>query len=466
MKNRVNLINIVFIILIINPSQVDNLAKEFSGIEHYSKNKAYWQYKNNPVLLLGGSSEDNLFQLSDLEKELDIIKNCGGNYVRNTMSSRDPGNVWAFGRDRNTGKYDLEIWNEEYWRLFEHFLKLTNEKEIIVQIEIWATFDFYRDNWDINPFNPKNNINYSAERTNLKTEISTHPVFCDNRFFWSVPSQDNNMPLLEYQQKFIDKMLSYSLKFDHILYCIDNETSVTASWGEFWSEYIRKVAREYGTKIHVTEMWDPHNLNHISHRETVDNPEIYSFIDISQNNHQKGETHWKNGLKLLERVDTPDLKRPVNNVKTYGSDTGKHGHGSQNGKESFVRSIFFGSAASRFHRPNSGLGITGEAQNVIRSTRMITSEIDFFISKIGNDLMINREENEAYCRYVDRKEYIIFFPHGGDVDIQLPEGRYLIKWLRISNSKWESEKTIEVKNELELLAPENDMWFALIKRLK
>jgi hypothetical protein len=443
-------------------SGLKNFAQGYNGIDHYSGNNSYWQYNNKPVLLLGGSSEDNLFQIDDLESELDLINSCGGNYVRNTMSSRDSGNVWAFGKDEKSGKYNLELWNYEYWNRFERFLKLTSERNIIVQIELWATFDFYRDNWNINPFNPKNNINYSFERTKIDTLIDTHPIFCDNRFFWSIPFHDNNMPVLKYQQKYVDKLLSYSLNFNNILYCIDNETSVTSEWGRFWSDYIRKKAKEKGRKIHVTEMWDPHDLNHISHRETFDNPDIYSFVEISQNNHQKGEDHWNNGLKQLKRLQDPKLKRPVNNVKTYGNDLGRHGHGSQNGKESFVRSIFFGSASSRFHRTNSGLGINKEAQTIIKSLRKVTESIDFFESKIGNHLLQNREENEAYCRFTDKKDFIIFFTDGGEVELELTIGNYHLKWLEAETASWTNESTIISSGKINLAAPDKGLWFAVI----
>jgi len=52
--------------------------------------------------------------------------------------------------------------------------------------------------------------------------------------------------LLGFQQKFVDKLLSYSLQFDNVLYCMDNETSVTSEWGKFWATYIKKRAAEEG----------------------------------------------------------------------------------------------------------------------------------------------------------------------------------------------------------------------------
>ena len=410
------------------------IAQNSAGLQVSREFPQYWEYGGEPLMLLGGSDEDNLFQLAGLEEQLDLLLSVGGNYVRNTMSSRDSGNVWAFYLDPKSGLYDLNQWNSEYWRRFHELLELSSEREIVVQVEVWATFDFYRENWDNNPFNPKNNNNYTAERTRLPTEVLTHPIYCDNPFFWSVPSHLNNMPLLHYQQAFVDKLLSYTLAYDHILYCIDNETSVTSEWGRFWSEYIHKKAAEMEKTVHVTEMWDPWDLDHISHRETFDHPETYSFVEISQNNHQRGQNQWDNGLHQINKLRSAGNLRPVNNIKTYGNFMGRHGGGTHNGIESFIRSTLFGSAAVRFHRPTSGLGLSDTAQAVIKSMRRATDRIDFFNAEPHNELLLERKENEAYCRAVPGLDYLVYFPEAGAVELEL--------------SALESEMTIE---QLEIL---------------
>ena len=111
-------------------------------IQIYKDNPYYWQYKGKPVLLLGGTQDDNLFQIPGLEEHLDLLQSVGGNYIRNTMSSRDTGNIWPFYLQAD-GYYDLDRWNEEYWKRFEKFLILTSERQIIVQIEIWATLAIF-----------------------------------------------------------------------------------------------------------------------------------------------------------------------------------------------------------------------------------------------------------------------------------------------------------------------------------
>lgn len=414
------------------------ISQDQTGIDISKAHPQYWEYHGETVMLLGGSDEDNLFQLADLKGQLDLLASLGGNYVRNTMSSRDSGNVWAFKMDDQTGKYDLRGWNPEYWKRFRILLELTSEREIMVQVEVWATFDFYRENWDNNPFNPENNLNYSSERTGLPTEVKTHPTYCENPFFWSVPFHQNNMPLLAYQQRFVDKLLSITLDFDNILYCIDNETSVTSQWGKFWADYMQKVAKEKGKRIHITEMWDPWDLDHISHRETFDHPETYSFVEISQNNHQRGERQWINGLSQIRKLKDAGNLRPVNNVKTYGNDQGSHGGGTHNGIESFIRSTLFGSAAVRFHRPPSGLGLGDTAQAVIRGLREATDLIDFFSAVPHNDLLEQREENEAYCRALPGKDYLVYFPHEGEVKLNVEPGASKMKARRLDilNGQW------------------------------
>jgi hypothetical protein len=52
--------------------------------------------------------------------------------------------------------YNPDYFNEEYWNRFERLLELSAERNIFVQIEIWAFHDF-TGYWPDNPWNPSNN---------------------------------------------------------------------------------------------------------------------------------------------------------------------------------------------------------------------------------------------------------------------------------------------------------------------
>lgn len=455
---------IIFISICLAEKQEITIEKdtemEKNRIQIYQTNPRYWQYKSEPILLIGGSVEDNLFQIPNLKEHLELLKSVGGNYVRSTMSWVDEGDVPPFKKVGD--QYDLEQWNDEFWKRFRNFITWTHEMDIIVQIEVWATFNYYREPWDNNPFNPKNNSNYTVEETGLPTVVKSHPTATENNFFWSVPKERHQQTVLKYQQKFVDKVLSETLQYEHVLYCMDNETSVTPAWGEYWATYIQKQAAASGRTVETTEMWDPWNIFHEKHKATFDHPETYSFCDISQNNHQKGQAHWDNAQRYRSKLSPI---RPINNVKIYGADGGRFGS-TQDGLERFWRNIFGGLASARFHRPDSGIGLNETAQAHIKSIRMLTDNINIFTCEPHNDLLSNRSENEAYTLANPGREYVLYFPNGGSVDVNLSVGnteKGIIRWLDIGKSEWTQEAEILFSDSVTLSAPTEEHWAALIQ---
>lgn len=438
---------------------LSQISVDKNRIQVYKENPQYWQHKSEPVLLLGGSVEDNLFQIPDIKEHLDLLQSVGGNYVRCTMSCRDEGNIWQFNEVE--GLYNLDQWNEEFWQRFNNFLRLTAERDIIVQIEVWATFDYYRLNWDINPFNPKNNVNYTFEQTNLPEVVDSHPTQTENNFFWSVPAENNQRIVLEYQEKFVDQILFYSLKFDHVLYCIDNETSVTPEWGKFWAEYIQAKANDAEVNVETTEMWDSHNLFHTQHQNTLDHPELYSFCDASQNNHQRGQKHWDNAQEFRAQLNPV---RPINSVKIYGSDQYHFGD-DQDGLERFWRNVFGGMASARFHRPPSGLGLGPLACRHLKSMRMLTDNIRIFSCQPNNHLLSNRRENQAYALANIGKEVVVYFPESGtiDIDLSLFDADLTLQWLDINQSEWLNQMSVHGGKVVALTTPSQGHWAVLIR---
>ena len=430
----------------------------------YAENPRYWQYKGRPVLLLGGSKDDNLFQLPDLKEHLDEVKSAGANYIRNTMSDRrDKGfEVYPFKKLSN-GKYDLTRFNDEYWRRFENLLRWTAERDIIVQIEIWDRFDYSREHWLPHPYNPKNNVNYTYKESGFVQKYPDHPGRNRQPFFFTVPALQNNRTVLRYQMAQVDKLLSHSLRYGHVLYCIDNETSGRTEWARFWAEHIRQRAREMGVEVHVTEMWDQWNPKGDHHKRTYDHPELYSFVDVSQNNHNRGQAHWDNLQWVRNYLEK--APRPINTVKIYGADGGRYGN-NRDGQERFWRNIIGGAAGTRFHRPDSGLGLTEPAKAHIRSMRMLTAELDIFRCTPDADsrLLSDRSENEAYLTYQPGRQYALYFPDGGEVELDLRgvNGTVRVRWLDILASRWKDEKTAPAGSRLRLTVPGSGHWACLV----
>ena len=440
-------------------AQVPNLeTRNAIAIRPSAGNAFFWEYRGEPVILIGGSVEDNLFQTPEVAAHLDLLVASGGNYVRNTLSSRDDSNLWPFAQNED-GRYDLDRANDAYYERLSTFLQAAYERDVIVQFEMWDRFDYAQQFWEKNPFRPVNNITYTVADSGLKNNYPQHPGSNENPFFRSVPKQENNPLILKYQQAHVDRVLAISLAYPNVLYCMDNETNAHPEWGAYWSTYIKAAADEKGVLVQTTEMWDNWNLRAPEHRGTLDHPEQYSFIDTSQNNHKKGQEHWDNLQWVREYIR--DAPRPINHVKVYGADGERFGN-NRDGLERFWRTLLGGAASVRFHRPAAGLGLSSIAQSHIRSGRMLANAFDLAKAVPGVDAaLVGVEPNEAYMTTIPGVARAVYFPTMGSATLTIEPGVRL-RWLDISASSWGAEILLEGAS-VELSPPSDTHWLALIK---
>ena len=260
-------------------------AEEADRIQPWPKNPRYWQYQGQPVLLLGGSKDDNLFQIPDLQKHLDEMARAGANYIRNTMSDR---------RDQG--------------------------------------FEVY-------PF--------------------------------------RQLP------------------------------------------------------------------------------------DVSQNNQKKGQEHWDNFQWV--RACVAKKPRPLNTVKTYGADGGRFGN-NQDGLERWWRHVIGGAASARFHRPDSGLGLSPPAANSIRAARKLDSLVKPWDLQPANALLSDRAENEAYLAARPGRAYALYFTDGGSVglDLRKAQGPFEVRWINIGTGEWDQRATLQGGAVGTIAAPAKGHWVAAI----
>ncbi|CAN5409044.1 hypothetical protein BH23BAC3_BH23BAC3_33770 [soil metagenome] len=459
----------------------DDVSKTLNEdrIQPLAENPYYWQYKDEPVFLIGGSWQDNLFNHpTNLEEHFDVMQSVGGNYVRNVMSHRNVGNVFAYEQDVDS-LFDLDRWNDEYWNRFEHFLELTYNRDIIVQLEIWATWDLYEDHqslggWSFNPFNPENNITYSVEDSGMPSLIDyapqTNPT--DHPFFRTVTELENNELILRYQREYVDKILSYSLNYPHVLYTMNNETGEQVEWGDFWADYVRDRAKEAGTTIEITDMRRNEDIRSEDHAHILGQPERYTFLDISQNNAWSGlgKQHYKNILYIRERIS--DHPRPINNNKNYGAAR----HGEEESVARMGRILFGGAASARFHRPHPyedpeymeaksdfGMGLSPRAQKIIQSISKVTEVLAFERTEPRSDLL--HSDDEVYLLTEPGIQYAVYFPYGGSavIDMGNSRGDFHYRWIHLDEGEWGNSGKLSASEQTEITTPDSGHWMIVIK---
>lgn len=454
-------------------------ADNANRIQPWPKNPRYWQYKGQPVMLLGGSKTDHLFLLDDLKPHLDEMQTVGANYVRNTMSQRE-GKELKPHKLLPDGKFDLDQWNEDYWQRFQNLLKWTAERDIFVQIEVWDRFDYSTQYWETSPWNPGNNVNYTFEQTGFAAKYPRHSGQDLQPFFHSIQGMPRYYQKLDlvrrYQEAFVAKMLSYSLHYGHVLYCMNNETSTPAEWGRYWIKFIQTRASGMGVSVCTTDMFDDaFEGDKAKHTPLIfTDAEHYTFADISQvNSRNFDQTHWDRLQWLLQQIN--QHPRPSNHTKIYGSGYKTFGTGGpEDGIERFWRNILGGSASVRFHRPDSGNGLNDLAKSSIKAARILESQIKFWEITPHLELLSDRAPNDAYLTAKPGERYALYFTNGGSVGLDLTgaPGTFDITWISVamgipveSSQKGGyrlMDKTIQGGRVVTLSAPYKGGWVAAI----
>ncbi|MBN1670391.1 MAG: hypothetical protein JXR37_05140 [Kiritimatiellae bacterium] len=456
--------------------------KDKDRIRPYSENPRYWQYKGKPVMLLGGSKTDHIFLAEGLKAHLDEMAEVGANYVRCTMSQRQEKELKPH-KLLDDGIYDIDQWNEEYWKRFQNMLKWTAKHEIFVQIEVWDRFDYSRQNWDISPWNPGQNKNWSYEETGFAESYPDHPGKDQHPFFHTIPGMAPYQPkydlIRKYQETFVEKMLSYSLPYGHVLYCMNNETSTAYTWGQYWIDFIKAKAAEQKATVFTTDMFDDAFKGAEAEHTPMlfDDPEHYMFADISQvNSRNFDQMHWDQLRWLIEHVNEKH-PRPSNHTKIYGSGYATFGTGGpEDGIERFWRNILGGSASSRFHRPDSGNGLNDRAKACIKAARLLEERIKFWDITPQMDLLSDRKPNEAYLAAKPGEQYALYFPNGGAVKLDLSKapGTFEVTWISVSMGRPVQsaqtrgyklmEPTLEGGKVVDMTAPYKGGWVAALVR--
>ncbi|WP_339718004.1 hypothetical protein [Cyclobacterium amurskyense] len=280
----------------------------------------------------------------------------------------------------------------------------------------------------------------------------------DSRDFFATVN-NNAQTELSFQKKFIDKLLSVTLKYDNVLYNINNESSEEGDWENYWALYLKELANKSLKRIYITNM-QLSAANAIRHYMTY--PAIFDFVDISQNNQDskggRGKAHWDNLMFLREKIASFGPV-PLNNVMIYGATDGGSNYSAGSETEAmdrFWRDIIGGCASARFHRPSVhnkpwGSGLNERVQTNLKVMNMLLEKLDIVSCTPHNDLLSPNvsvpSTMEAYVTANIGQQYAIYFPQGRytvDLDPWVFADKLKLQLLDINSLKWTEPEIVEV----------------------
>lgn len=480
-----------FVLNMAGVSQLSAKDKNADCIQPYVKNPCYWQYEGKPVMLLGGNKWDAPFFIQDQKSVYDDLQAAGGNYLRYILKQRlgDSGQVTKLVRifpfrKLSNGKHDLNQWSDDYWNRFSNGLQMCQDREIIVQITLWDHFDFYREEWEISPWNPKNNVNYTGSESGLASSYPTHPGKDTNPFMKTVPTMQNNTVVLDFQKKLIGKMISIALNHNNVLYNMANEGNPgQKKWDQWWCDFIRSEASAAGKTISTTTMFDRKNWDPV-----VNNPSTYTYVEGSKVGSrwtEKGQTQYDIAVGLINGTNAKQV-RPVNAVKIRTQKIVKHA------QERLWRPLMAGFAALSHHRandgtytaggPNSGddnhasntylhggLGLEQDAKNDIKAMRAFTDVVVPWETLPRQDILTNRASDEAYLRAKAGEVYGLYFVDTGSVGLKLGgvSGTFRLRWIDIDKGGYTgAEQTLTAGSTVAITTPGSTTggWAAVITK--
>lgn len=446
----------------------------------------YWSYQGQKVLLIGGWNHghnpfldhdtmdaDGVSGVSTEEQitaAMDEMVDAGGNLLRCVLDPGVGAGIQGFDFCAKSGElYDLRRMAGPYWTRLDFFLSQAQARAIIVQIEIWDRFDWYNGGhkgWPASPFNPKNNINYTTATSGLLESYEGKGDRTGNPFGWGTPGQTTYVNadkqrkaqydlVRSYQERFIDKLLSVTFAYDNVLYSANNEVRhQEPAWGRYWMRYIRGKAASQGKTVLCTDMfWDLLDLPGPSMFDyLMANADFYDYFDVSQVSAQRnkrsdsarevGQKHWT--MVSHAAAEARTVHRLLHMNKIYGSrdrDGGWMGS-ADNAVGEFWRGLIAGVAAVRFHRPDSGIGLSTKSKNCMRATRLIESKVKFWEVNPRQDLLSECGQDEAYVAAQPGEKYVLYFTEDGNdgsVLLNLKPYRgtsFTVYWVNIETGHW------------------------------
>ncbi|MBN2593375.1 MAG: hypothetical protein JXA81_07705 [Sedimentisphaerales bacterium] len=469
----------------------------------------YWKYNGWRVLLLGGwnhghnpfidhdtdNDKDNqgVSTPAQIKNAMDELVAAGGNYLRCVLDPGMAAGVQGFDFcAKSDNKYNLNKMTGPFWERIEMFIAEAKKRDIIVQLEVWDRFDLIDGSWGgwpVSPWNPKNNTNYTTASSGLAQSYRSYNAHPFLEGIPGHPKYENSSEsgkqkydlVRSYQDKFIDKLLSITLQYNNVLYCMNNETHADPAWGQHWMKFIEDKAGALGKSVSTTDMFDDVFNAESSRGLTyqLSNRDKYDYIDISQaNSRHADEEHWKKVKWIADAAKKTNPPYLLHMTKIYGNDLALGGKpwssfrpgDSDNGIEEWWRNLIAAVAGVRFHRPTSGIGLYPEAKNCITATRKVESKVKFWDVEPRMDLLTDRQPDEAYLAAEPGKAYILYFTKngGGSVGLNLdsyPDAKFELRWVNIGTGNWGPSATIAGGSTVAIVRPDSSThWVVTIVR--
>ena len=185
-------------------------------IKVHSENPHYFYYEGKPIILL--TSDHTYFGVTaadfDYVKFLDKLAAYGNNFTRiypgpHPVNYTNQPRIFPWKLEKN-GEYNLDIWNEDYFKRLHGFMSYAQSKGIIVDIVLFNGFGSdknhtYQWRWNWSPLKDSNNVQVGVG--------TKRDYFCTLE----------EPALVNYEKAYVKKIVTELNQYNNLIYDVADE---------------------------------------------------------------------------------------------------------------------------------------------------------------------------------------------------------------------------------------------------
>ncbi|MBV8630334.1 MAG: hypothetical protein JOZ83_05380 [Silvibacterium sp.] len=227
--NRTNCLRVMAVLAVSAFLQAQTPAR-MEAFRLDPKNPHYFLFRGKTVALITSGEHYGAVLNADFDyrRYLDTLQGAGLNYTRLFPGSyvEVPGK--SFGIQRNDlapaegrflapwarsgtpgyagggSKFDLDRWNPEYFERLHDYLSEASKRGIVVEMSLFSS-QYGEAQWKLSPFNAANNVNDTGT------------------IEWKKLNTLENGKILEYQERYVRKLVHEVNGFDNVIFELQNE---------------------------------------------------------------------------------------------------------------------------------------------------------------------------------------------------------------------------------------------------
>ena len=420
-------------------------------------NPHYFFYDGKPGILITSGEHygavlnldfDYVRYLDELSKNnLNLTRTFTGVYLEpegafkiegNTLAPKADKFICPWGRSETPGylrggnKFDLTLWNEEYFKRLNDFMTEAEKRKVIVELALFCPF--YEDSqWSLSPMNPNNNINDvgPADRTHVYT-------------------LDKSNGLLEVHEALVRRLVNELKGYSNLIYEICNEPyfgGVTMEWQHHIASLIENEEREFKHRHLISQ-------NIANDKLFIENPHpavsVFNFhyayppIAVSQNFHLS---------KVIGDNETGFDGNADSTYRREGWSFILAGGGLYNNLDySFTTEHEEGTFQYPSTQPGGGSPALRRQLGYLKN---FIEGFEFLKLKPDSTLITSKVDKTAYVLAEAGRQYAIYIFGKGPIsfDLAAPAGRYTVEFLNPLTGKSEPKQEVVSDGKMNLTSP-------------